>query len=151
MKQFSLAILLAALLQSGRILVVPAFALAASSAPDWSATQTAAPAKGSDWFAGMKAALKAAQAGRQKEALAIVQSVDRLGNVPPDFVVEVHAAIVDYAIAAKDYATAAAMNDQMLTQKEGNRYDELEDCALVAMLQNRIDRARECARLFDAR
>jgi hypothetical protein len=140
----------AALLQSSWIVVALEASVVAKTSPAWSAMQTGSAAKQSEWFAGLQAALKAARAGNYKDALAIAQRADRLPIVPPDMAVQVHDAIVGYAIQAKDYETAAAMNDRMLMANEGYPYDVLETCVLVAMLQNNIARARECAGLFDA-
>jgi len=103
-----------------------------------------------EWYVGFQAATKASGERRFKDALAIAQSVDRLQGIPPSARRLIRSMVVQSAIKLKDYASAAAMNDRMLMANDGFQDTTLETCVIISMLQNRVERARDCARQFDA-
>jgi hypothetical protein len=102
------------------------------------------------WSADFDAAEAAVRTGRYKDALIIVKRWEGHRDVPSDIQTIVHDQIMWAAVKVRDYDTATAVNDRMLVAKEGPRDTSLELCAVLAMLQNRIARARECASLYDA-
>jgi hypothetical protein len=74
----------------------------------------------------VNAALNASKAGNLAEAIARAKEADALPDRPATMGCFLHPQIVYWAILAKDYPTAIAELDVMLTAREGNRQGILE-------------------------
>jgi hypothetical protein len=127
-----------------------AFHCSVAAAPVLGAVQGSNPVKYPQWYTGIKEMTAAADAKRYKDALAIAMRLAAAPGIPPEKAEEIHGRVVRYAIAVRDYGTAAAMVDRMLAMDEGYRREILKTCVFLAVLQNRMTRAQECTHQFEA-
>jgi len=74
-----------------------------------------------------------AKAGRYTEALAKAKVADGIQGKPQDLTRAVHQMVVSYAVSAKDYASALAMIDRMISTNEGNKPDLLGQAFAISL------------------